>query len=264
MVWDSELLRVDSVFTVARGRLFDLNPRDVPTTIQVYEGQSGKEEEVEVRDTGAFHVPAEYLPALTDFCTAISAKIDAVMAGATHERRILSQRARRLERAARHLLAAYQRTYNDDGVWDVEADELRLDYVIALEALLISPNDTGGRITANILSRAAALFLTRGQQEEAKGIVRRAYKARSIYVHGDVIKDQTEEEKLKELRNLRLLTLQVILRWLILTPSDTEDLAPLLDAAVQSTGRENHISRPLRAFFTTTPPRNRPADVTAT
>ncbi|WP_437080854.1 hypothetical protein [Streptomyces sp. enrichment culture] len=264
MLWDSELLRVDSVFTVARGRLFDLNPRDVPTTIQVYEGQYGKKEEVEVRDTGAFHVPAEHLPALADFCIAISAKIDAVMAGATHERRILNRRARRLERAARHLLAAYQRTYNDDGVWEVEADELRLDYVIALEALLISPNDTGGRITANIVSRAAALFLTRDHQEEAKGIVRRAYKARSIYVHGDVIKDQTEEEKLKELRKLRLLTLQVILRWLVLTPSGTEDLAPLLDAAVQSPGRESHICQPLRAFFTTTPPHNRPADITAT
>ncbi|MDL2075781.1 HEPN domain-containing protein [Streptomyces sp. GXMU-J15] len=264
MLWDSELLRVESVFTVARGRRFDLDPRDVPTTIQIYEGRYGREEEVEIRDTGDFHVSEAYLPALADFCTAISAKIDAIMAGATHERRILNRRARRLERAARHLLAAYQRTYSDGGVWEVEADELRLDYVIALEALLISPNDTGGRITANILARAGALFLTRDHQEEAKGIVRRAYKARSTYVHGDVIKDQTEEEKLNELRNLRLLTLQVILRWLILTPSDTEDLAPLLDDAAQGTGREDHISHPLRAFFTTTPPRNRPADITAT
>ncbi|MET7782436.1 hypothetical protein ABZU94_37165, partial [Streptomyces mirabilis] len=151
--------------------------------------------------------------------------------GATHERRILSRRARRLERAARHLLAAYQRTYNDDGVWDVEADELRLDYVIALEALLISPNDTGGRITANILSRAAALFLTRDHQEEAKGIVRRAYKARSIYVHGDVIKDQTEEEELKELRNLRLLTLQVILRAISQTRRLLHDIGHAIDPA---------------------------------
>ncbi|WP_223734742.1 HEPN domain-containing protein [Streptomyces purpurogeneiscleroticus] len=264
MLWDSALLRVNSVFTVARGRRFDLNPRDVPTTIQIYEGRYGREEEVEVRDTGDFHVPAAYLPALADFCTAISAKIDEVMAGATHERRILNRRARRLERAARHLLAAYQRTYNDDGVWEVEADELHLDYVIALEALLISPDDKREGIAGNIRSRASALFLGPDHQKKVMAIVQRAYKARSNYVHGDVIKDQTEKEKLKELRTLRLLTLQVILRWLVLTPSDTEDLAHLLDAAIQGTGRENRIGQSLRVFFTTTPPRNRPADITAT
>ncbi|MGW7134667.1 hypothetical protein ACWGIA_40895 [Streptomyces bobili] len=263
MLWDSELLRVASVFTVARGRRFDLNPRDVPTTIQVYEDRYGREEEVEVRDTGDFHVAAADLPALADFCTAISAKINAVMAGATHERRILNRRARRLERAARHLVAAYQRTYNDYAVWEVEANELHLDYVIALEALLISPNDKREGIAENFRSRAASLFLTPDHQKEATAIVQRAYNARSTYVHGDVIKDQTEREKQEELRALRLLTLQVILRWLVLTPSDTDDLATLLDAAAQGTGHEHHIGQPLRAFFTTTPPRSRPADIFA-
>lgn len=264
MLWDNELLRVDSVFTVARGRLFDLNPRNVPTTIKVYEGRDGRGEEVEVRDTGEFHVPAACLSALTDFCTAISAKIDAVMAGATHERRILKRRARRLERAARHILTAYQRTYSDDGVWEVEADALHLDYVIALEALLISPDEERVGTAENIRSRASALFLGLDYQTEVRAIVQRAYKARSTYVHGDVIKDQTEEEKLEELRTLRLLTLQVVLRWLVLTPSDTGDLSHLLDAAVHGTDRENRIGQSLRAFFTTTPPRSRPADITAT
>ncbi|MFM9584152.1 hypothetical protein [Streptomyces caniscabiei] len=263
MLWDSELLRVNSVFTVARGRRFDLNPRHVPTTIQISEGRYGREEETEVRDTGNFHVPAASLPALTDFCTAISAKIDAVMAGATHERRIPNQRAGRLERAARRILAAYQRTYDDDGVWDVEVDELRLDYVIALEALLTSLNRESGGIANNIRSRAATLFLTPDYRDEAKDTLRRAYKARSAYVHGNVIKGQTEQEKEEELRTLRILTLQVILRWLVLTPSDTSDLTPLLDAAAQDTGRE-HIDQPLRAFFSTTPPHNWPADLTVT
>ncbi|MEU9107344.1 hypothetical protein AB0D54_23930 [Streptomyces xanthophaeus] len=264
MLWDNELLRVNSVFTVARGRRFDLNPEEVPTTIQVYEDGYGREEEVEVRDTGEFHVTTADLAALTAFCTAISAKIDAVMAGVTHEQRIPRLRARRLERAARHLLAAYQRTYTDDTVWEVEADELHLDYVIALEALLISPdNNVNGGISHNIRSRAAALFLTRAEQEQTEGLVRRAYRARSTYVHGDVIKDQTEQEKQEELRSLRLLTLQVMLRWLVLTPTGPDDLAPLLDAA-QGIGREQHIDQPLRAFFTTTPPRRRPADITIT
>ncbi|WP_406073090.1 hypothetical protein [Streptomyces virginiae] len=265
MLWDPHLLRVDSVFTVARGRRFDLNPAAVPLTIRVYPDRHGREEEFEVRDTGEFHVAAAHLPALTAFCTAISAKIEAVMTGVHHQRRIPRLRARRLERAARHLLAAYQRTHADYGVWEVEADELHLDYVIALEALLISPNDDtdGGGIARNIRSRAAALFLTPAEQVRTETLVRRAYKVRSTYVHGDVIKNQTEEEKLEELRTLRLLTLQVILRWLVLTPSDTDDLAPLLDAAAQGTNCEQHIDQPLRAFFTTTPPRSRPADITS-
>ncbi|MFD9789143.1 hypothetical protein ACFWYX_35115 [[Kitasatospora] papulosa] len=264
MLWDSELLRVASVFTVERGRRFDLDPRDVPTSTRVNEGRYGRDEEVEVRDTGDFHVSASDLPALAAFCSAISAKIDAVMAGATHKRRIPSRRARRLERAARHLLAAYQRTYSDHTVWEVEADELHLDYVIALEALLISPNDKREKIADNIRSRASALFLSPDHQREAMDIVQRAYAARSTYVHGDVIKDQTEQERMKELRTLRLLTLQVILRWLVLTPSDTDDLAPLLDAAAQGTGHNHHIAQPLCTFFTSTPPRSCPIDITPT
>ncbi|MGW3387354.1 hypothetical protein [Streptomyces cinereoruber] len=264
ILWDSELLRVDSAFTVARGRRFDLNPKDVPTIIDIYEDSYGRGEEVEVRKPGNFYVPATDLTALSNFCTAIYSKIDAIMAGKTHPRRILNRRARRLERAARHLLAAYQHTYTDDTVWEVEADELHLDYVIALEALLISPNDERGGITHNIRSRASALFLTPERRKTVGEIVQRAYAARSTYVHGDVIKNQTEEEKLEELRALRLLTRQIILRWLILTPSNTDDLAPLLDDAAQCTSCRDRIDLPLRDFFTTTPPSSRPSDITAT
>ncbi|MFH8582254.1 hypothetical protein [Streptomyces zaomyceticus] len=264
MLWDSRLLRVDSVFTVQRGRRFDLNPAAIPLAIRSYPDHHGRQQEFEVYDTGEFHVPATDLPALTAFCAAISAKIDAIMAGVTHEQRIPRLRARRLERAARHLLSAYQRTPADYGIWEVEADELHLDYVIALEALLISPKDKNEGIAHTIRSRAAALFLTDAGQERTENLVRDAYKARSTYVHGDVIKDQTEQEKLKELRALRRLTLQVILRWLVLTSADTDDLAPLLDAAAQGIGREEHIGQPLRAFFATTPPRVRPADITTT
>ncbi|MFD5110062.1 hypothetical protein [Streptomyces cinereoruber] len=264
MLWDSELLRVDSVFTVQRGRRFDLSPASVPLTIRVHPDRHGREEEIEVRDTGDFHVPATRLPALTAFCTAISAKINTIMAGENHEDDLPKERARRLERAARHLLAAYQRTYNDYGVWPVEADELLLDYVIALEALLRSPNDPHGGIVRSLRTRASALFLTPAHRRQARAVINDAYTARSLYVHGKVIQNQTEEQKQEKLRTLRLMTLQIILRWLVLTPSDTDDLAPLLDAAAQGTGREQRIDQPLRAFFTTTPPSSRPADITTT
>ncbi|MFE0654385.1 hypothetical protein ACFVZH_38220 [Streptomyces sp. NPDC059534] len=262
MLWDTELLRVDSVFTVQRGRRFALNPFTVPTRMHTYEDHHGRETEAEVHDTGAFHVPAADLPDLTTFCSAISAKINTVMAGENHEDDLPKERARRLERAARHLLAAYQRTYNDYGVWQVEADELLLDYVIALEALLRSPNDSRGGIVRSLRTRASALFLTPAHRHQAHTVIDDAYTARSLYVHGKVINNQTEREKQEELRTLRLMTLEIMLRWLVLTPSDTDDLAPLLDAAAQGTGREEHIDRPLRAFFTTTPSRSLPADIT--
>ncbi|MFC8728219.1 hypothetical protein [Streptomyces bacillaris] len=262
MLWDEELLRVESVFTVQRGRSFDLRPTAVPTTLHTYLDPQGRQNEAEVRETGTFHVPPTSAEALTAFCAAISAKIDAVMAGVTHKRNIVKRRARRLERAARHLLAAYQRTYHDNGVWPVETDELLLDYVIALEALLISPVDKDHKsIGRNIRSRAAALFLTPAEQNRTEALVKKAYEDRSTYVHGGVIADETEEKKLEVLRTLRLLTLQIFLRWLVLTPSDTDDLTDLLDAAAEGPDHARVVEQPLRDFFTATPPRARPADI---
>ncbi|WP_372351722.1 hypothetical protein [Streptomyces sp. KL116D] len=71
-----------------------------------------------------------------------------------------------------------------------------------------------------------------------------------------MLKDQDETTRLADLRNLRLLVRQVVLRWLVLTPHDTEDLAPRLDAAADGTSRERIIDEPLRAFFEETPSRN--------
>ncbi|WP_327188224.1 hypothetical protein [Streptomyces sp. NBC_01334] len=187
----------------------------------------------------------------------MTAKVDAVIDGTTSGRSLPRRRALRLERAARHLLQAYQRTYNDDGVWEQEIDELHLDYVIALEALMASPNDKHEGISERIRTRAAALFLTPPLRQHVETIVQEAYSARSKYVHGDVLKDQDESKKRAALRELRLIVRQIVLRWLVLTPYDTEDLAPLLDAAADGTGREDTIDEPLRAFFRATPPQDR-------
>ncbi|WP_405681966.1 hypothetical protein [Streptomyces sp. NBC_00057] len=165
----------------------------------------------------------------------------------------------RLERAARHLLQAHQRTHSDYSVWEQEADELHLDYVIALEALMASPNDDHAEgISERIRSRASALFSTPALRDRVEDMVQKAYSARSKYVHGDVLKDQEESERLADLRNLRLLVRQVVLRWLVLTPYDLEDLAPRLDAAADGTGREHAIDEPLRAFFSAIPPQDNP------
>ncbi|QDO37905.1 hypothetical protein FNV62_06730 [Streptomyces sp. RLB3-17] len=255
ILWSDDLLHVDAVFDVERGRNFGLHQNHVPTTLQVYENRNGGQEEVEVRERRGFYVTPAELPRLQAFCTAVTAKIDAVMDGATSGRSLPRKRARRLERAARHLLQAHQRTHSDYGVWEQEADELHLDYVIALEALMASPKDDHAQgISERIRSRASALFLTPSARECVESKVQEAYSARSKYVHGDVLKDQEETEKLADLRNLRLLVRQVVLRWLVLTPYDTEDLAPRLDAAADGTSRERAIDEPLRAFFQETPP----------
>ncbi|WP_326615376.1 HEPN domain-containing protein (plasmid) [Streptomyces scopuliridis] len=278
ILWDPELLRVETVFDVERGRRFDLRPNDVPITyLSIVCGPEEDDvEEIEVRQTGDYHVSSAELPDLQAFCTAINAKIDALMTGTASLPRLPRRRARRLERAARHLLHAYQRTFSDYGVWeDEEADELHLDYVIALEALMASPNDSRGGggtcpqcnhstpgISENIRTRASALFLTDDRRREAEEIVKRAYSARSTYVHGDVIKDQNPGEKLQDLHRLRLLTLEITLRWLALTPADTEDLAPLLDAAAIGGTDHNRIVRePLTAFLQASPPRTLPQDL---
>lgn len=261
LLWSSEPVRVDAVFDVERGRRFGLRLDDVPTTIRIYEDEYGYEDEVEIRDTGSSSIAPADLPGLEAFCAAVTAKIDAVMAGTTSDRRLPKKRARRLERAARHLLRAYQRTFSDNGVWPEEADDLHLDYVIALEALIASPNDDRRGISESIRTRTAALFLTPLHAQRVEAVVQKAYGARSTYVHGDVIKDQSEQAKLDALRELRLVTRQVILRWLILTPSDHRDLAPLLDTAANGTDHDRIVGTPLRDFFTETPPHQLPRDI---
>ncbi|MFI1700725.1 hypothetical protein ACH419_32830 [Streptomyces bobili] len=256
ILWSPELLHVDTVFDVERGREFGLHPNHVPITLQVYENPYGSPEEVEVRETGSFHIASAELPRLEAFCTAVTAKIDAVMDGATRRPRLPRRRALRLERAARHLLQAHQRTRSDYGVWEQEIDELHLDYVIALEALMASPDDKHEGVTERIRSRASALFLTPSLRASVGKIVQEAYSARSKYVHGDVLKDQDESKRLTCLRQLRLIVRQIVLRWLVLTPYDTQDLAPLLDAAADGTGRARTIDEPLRAFFKATPPQD--------
>lgn len=259
ILWTPELVHVDAVFEVERGREFGLSR--VPTTMDIYEDwRSGREVEREVREAGDLYLSPTDLPGLEAFCTAVTAKIDAIMDGITCERALPRKRARRLERAARHLLQAHQRTHFDLAVWEQEVDELRLDYVIAVEALMVSPDDhhDDGNLTERICSRASALFLTPSRRDEVREMVRKAYSARSRYVHGDVLKDQDEKKKIDSLRALRLLMREIVLRWLILTPTGPEDLAPRLSAAAAVPETDASIDEALRAFFTRTPPHDTP------
>ncbi|MFE4692060.1 hypothetical protein ACFRH6_18650 [Streptomyces sp. NPDC056749] len=248
ILWSEDLLHIDAVFRAERGRYFELNRNDVPTTIDTVASRHGTPVEFEARKTGSFYLAPADLPRMQAFCYAVTAKIDAVMAGATSGRTLPRKRARRLERAARHLLQAYQRTTSDNEVWEQEIDELHLGYVIALEALIASPNDKHDGISKKMQARTAALFPSALRELVTKA-VREAYNARSLYVHGDLLKEREGSERQTELRALRLIVRQVVLRWLILTPHDTEDLAPRLDAAADCRSCEQAIDEPLRTFF---------------
>ncbi|WP_328580508.1 hypothetical protein [Streptomyces sp. NBC_00370] len=255
ILWSEDLLHVDAVFRVERGRHFDLDRNDVPTTIDTVASRHGTPVEFEARTTGSFYLAPADLPRMQAFCSAVTARIDAVMAGATSSRNLPRKRARRLERAARHLLQAYQRTTSDNEVREQEMDELHLDYVIALEALIASPNDNHDGISKKMQTRTATLFPS-VLREPVTRAVRDAYNARSRYVHGDLLKEQNEGERQTELRELRLIVRQVVLRWLVLTPHDTEDLAPRLDAAADCGSCAQAIQEPLRAFFQETTTRD--------
>ncbi|WP_327188223.1 hypothetical protein [Streptomyces sp. NBC_01334] len=59
ILWSPELLHVDAVFDVERGREFGLHQNHVPTTLQIYEDHDNRHEEVEVREIGSFHTTRE-------------------------------------------------------------------------------------------------------------------------------------------------------------------------------------------------------------
>ncbi|MFE4653914.1 hypothetical protein [Streptomyces sp. NPDC056707] len=99
ILWSDDLLHVDAVFDVERGRNFGLHHNHVPITLQVYEDHYGRQDEV--REWGSFHVTPAELPRLQTFCTAVTAKIDAVMDGATSGRRLPNSPARRGTRCSR-------------------------------------------------------------------------------------------------------------------------------------------------------------------
>nr|WP_128806425.1 hypothetical protein [Streptomyces sp. Termitarium-T10T-6] len=187
LLWSGDLLHVDAVFRVERGRYFELNRNDVPTLIEAVASRRGTLFEFEARKTGSFYLAPADLPGMRAFCVAVTARIDAVMAGATSGRNNLPRkRARRLERAASHLLQANQRTTSDNEVWEQEIGELHLDYVIALEALIASPNDKHDGISKKMQTRTAAPVppppprpAARTRHEGSKGRVQRAILVRT-------------------------------------------------------------------------------------
>ncbi|MET8944203.1 hypothetical protein ABZX30_11600 [Streptomyces sp. NPDC004542] len=247
--WD-DVLRMEALYTVRRGREVHLSTGEATTRIDVYQGPQGEQEEVESHDIGTYTVAPEDTGRLASFCEAVSSRIDAITSETTKKKP--SKRSRRLSRAAQHLVRASHRTFGNDFVWEEEAEEVVLHYVIAMEALLSDEQNLD--LSRKVAYRAASLWMTDSDRLAVQKIVKNAYEIRSKYAHGD----DTGEINAKTLSELRSVALQVLLRWLITT---VPDLPLHLDASQLSEEvRRLVVLEPLQQFFVTTPPAVLPRD----
>ncbi|MCX4822821.1 hypothetical protein OG883_23570 [Streptomyces sp. NBC_01142] len=123
--------------------------------MDIFVNEHGEELEVERRQAGLYGVAEEEMPRFRAFCSAVDTLIETVLADAS---KVGKKRALRLERAAKHLVRASHRTQDDGSVWEEEADEITLQYVIAVEALLTGDRISG--VAQKIRQRAAMLWMT--------------------------------------------------------------------------------------------------------
>lgn len=254
-LWDSAPLHMDAVFTVEPGRAVRRRAGDVPAIEATDDGES----EYLRRETGAYRVTAAQAQAFTAFCARVGDLVTALAGELTAGKKPKQGlRARRLEHAADHLVRASHRTFGRDFVWEEEADETVLHYVVALEALL-SDDRPGSDLSRKVVQRAAGLFLADATRLHVAGVVKSAYDRRSAYAHGS----PTQPLTAAELDELRRVTHQVLLRWLLIAPADNGFDKAMDETLLSEEKRHSFVEQPLRAFFTDTPPASVPEDVTA-
>ncbi|MFF4766352.1 hypothetical protein ACFY1V_07510 [Streptomyces sp. NPDC001255] len=255
LLWSDDVIRMNAWFIVEPGRCADLYAGSVPVVPDIYATGDGQEIEYERRETGLWRLTGRDISRLGAFCAAVDGLIGAVLEGANEKNKKAKTRARRLQRAAEHLLRAAHRTYGNDFVWEEDADEVTLHYVIAMEALLADEGQTD--LSRKVKQRAAALWMTDALRLEVAEVVGRAYARRSKYAHGD----DTRDIDAKELEMLRRVAHGVMLRWLVTTVPTGLDLPLELDKTLLSdTARAAVVMEPLRAFFDAASPALLPSD----
>jgi len=254
-LWSSEPLHMSAVFAVEAGRKALRTAGDIETIETTDDGTT----EYLRRETGAYRVTADQAEAFTAFCARIGTLVDTLITERTPGKKPKpSARALRLERAAEHLVRASHRTFGHDFVWEEEADETVLHYVIAMEALL-SDRSAGGELTRKVEQRAAGLFLTDASRLNVARIVKNAYGLRSDYAHGS----PTTPLNRPQLDELRRVAHQVLLRWLLIAPGEDKFGAFMDETLLSEEKRRSVVHEPLRAFFADTPPARLPEDIVA-
>lgn len=272
LLWSPGITRAEAVFEVEPGRRIALVDGRPTLTDEVYTAPNGQEEEYLQHHKQGITVTADEVPAFTAFTTSIIERTQRVLAHNRTDSKTAASKprpklARRLERAGRHLVRAAHRTHGPAEYHEVSAyerDEVILHYVIAMEALLADENNLD--LSRKVTYRAATLFGTDDERERVAELVKTAYDVRSKYAPGDDI------EKDVDLDELRQVTRDVILRWLVLatsrpngdTPQQAGTIPKELDRAllVDAVRRET-ILEPLRNFFEANPPADPPSDLLA-
>ncbi|MFI9585567.1 hypothetical protein ACIHCQ_27820 [Streptomyces sp. NPDC052236] len=243
LLWSPELTRVQALYKVERGRRVRLDyGQPIVVNTYEYDEDAGEYVDRDEFESGSYRVEESELERFAAFCQTVNHRLEEVLAGSGKAGK---KRARRLTRASKHLVRATHRTYGGvmtKRVPEDETEEVLLQYVIAMEALLADENNLD--LSRKVAYRAATLWQADEQRQKVAKLVKDAYTERSKYVHGD---DLTGRVSLGDLREVAS---QTLLRWLILATSDAQDIPNLADEAMLSdTVRRTSIIEPVDAFF---------------
>ncbi|MFI9326918.1 hypothetical protein ACIGZJ_05145 [Kitasatospora sp. NPDC052868] len=258
MLWSSELVRMQAGYEVERGRQVRLVHGAPEIDTRVGATDDDVMIEWDSHCEGHYSVGQGELERFAAFCAWADSRIARALSATKGEG---GKRARRLRRSAQHLVRAIHRTYDGEYVPEEESEEVLLHYVIAIESLMA--DDSILDLSRKVQYRAATLWRTDSTRRQVAEALKRAYGARSSYVHGDEVADKDKVD----LGLLRQIAFQTFLRWLILTTADgaPEKLAVALDEATLSDEtRRKGVTGPLDAFFASTPPAWVPADTAGT
>ncbi|MET8964244.1 hypothetical protein ABZX69_33055 [Streptomyces sp. NPDC004074] len=199
------------------------------------------------RRHGPYVTPAE-LPAFTHFCTSVHTMITAVRSRTTTSSPSRpTPTAVALDSASRRLLRASQRTFGGDFVDEADAEDVLLDYVVAIESLLASDGRSDKRRTTR--QRAAALHTSDQTRLNVSATVGRAYTQRSRYAHGEP-QSPLSNSDITAVRNVAF---SVFLRWLITTTNCGEQVLKQLDDSLLSAQARTDITTAVEQYLAAHP-----------
>ncbi|MBO1418886.1 HEPN domain-containing protein [Streptomyces sp. FH025] len=253
MLWSSELTRMQASYEVEPGRRVGLDHGTPGIETHVAAADDDVMVEYEVHEKGFYEVLPEDRERFAAFCAWADDRIRKVQTQGG------KRQSRRLSRSAQHLVRAMHRTYTGEYVPEEEIEEVLLHYVIAIEALMADENNLD--LSRKVQIRAATLWRTDRTRQAVADTLKKAYAARSKYVHGDEIGEKDKDKV--DLAVLRHVAFQTLLRWLIIATSkdNVVNVPEVLDGATLSDAiRQNDVLKPIDAFYASTPPAWRPTD----
>ncbi|MFE5036921.1 hypothetical protein [Streptomyces sp. NPDC056683] len=197
------------------------------------------------RRHGPYVIPAQ-LPAFTHFCTSVHTMITTVRSRTSSTGKP-SPTAVALDSASRRLLRASQRTFGGDFVDEADAEDVLLDYVVAMESLLASDGRSDKRRTTR--QRAAALHTSDQTRLNVSSTVGRAYTQRSRYAHGEPQRPLSGAD----ITAVRNVAFSVFLRWLITSMNCGEQVLQQLDDSLLSGQARSDITTAVDQYLAAHP-----------